>query len=170
MDIKLAGIEKLSSVDGPGLRYTIFVQGCIHDCYNCHNPETHDYRNGYDIDINKLINDIDTYSSVITGITVSGGDPLFILNYEPVVELCRLFKARYPKKTIWLYTGYSYEYILKHRSDILKYLDVIVDGPFIDRLKSYTLTYRGSSNQRIIDVKSSIEHNNLVLDNIMFEV
>lgn len=166
MDIKLAGTEKLSTVDGPGLRYTIFTQGCVHNCKDCHNPNTHNYSKGYQISIDNLLKDIEVYDSMISGLTLSGGDPLYILNYEPVLELCKMYKEKYPHKNIWLYTGYTYEEVLIIRSDILRYIDILVDGPFVSelRIKPYDkLLYKGSSNQRIINVKDSIKCNKVKL-------
>ena len=157
-NIRLAGIEPMSMVDGPGIRYTIFVQGCIWNCPGCHNPETHNTDGGYLKDIDEIIDDISNYPGV-RGITLSGGDPLYRKNREPVFELCKKYKEKYPDKTIWLYTGYEWDII----SDLegLKYIDVLVDGKFKEDLKSFELKFRGSSNQRLIDVKKTLDSSNV---------
>lgn len=160
MKIKIAGIEPISFVDGQGLRYAIFTQGCSHNCYKCHNPETHDFEGGSWRDVDEIIEDISNYPG-IRGITLTGGDPLYSDNYKAVVELCRRYKEKYPNKTIWLYTGYEYEMIKEF--DIMEYIDILVDGRFIEQLKSLELKFRGSANQRIIDVKRSLVNNSLVL-------
>lgn len=152
--IRLAGIEPMSVVDGQGLRYAIFVQGCIHHCKGCHNPETHDPDGGYVKNIDEIISDIDNYKGV-RGITLSGGDPLYSARYPEVLELCRKYKDKNPDKTVWLYTGYRFEEI--SNIDILEYIDVMVDGRFDINLKSLDLKFRGSSNQRVIDVRKSLE-------------
>lgn len=152
--IRLAGIEPMSTVDGQGLRYTIFVQGCIHRCKGCHNPETHDPYGGYHKNIDDVISDIENYKG-IRGITLSGGDPLYSERYPEVLELCKKYKAKNPDKTIWLYTGYRFEEI--SNIDILEYIDVMVDGRFDINLRSLELRFRGSSNQRIIDVQKSLK-------------
>lgn len=160
--MKIAGIEPLSSVDGTGLRYTIFTQGCIHNCKGCHNPETHNYNDGIFVNISEILSNIDKYNNIIDGITISGGDPLYILNYTSVTNLCKEYKNRFPDKTIWLYTGYNFDEVRIIRPEILEYIDVLVDGRFIQNLKSYNLIFRGSSNQRIIDVKESMKNGRIV--------
>ena len=136
-----------TTADGPGLRFSIYCSGCKHMCPGCHNPQTWDFNGGECIQIETLLKDIlaDPYSNV----TFTGGDPLY--QVDEFTELAKLIKEN-SNKTIWLYTGFTYEQILEseHLSQIIPYIDVIVDGPFIESLKDETLQFRGSSNQRII--------------------
>jgi len=105
--IRIAGIEKLSTVNGPGLRYTIFTQGCFHNCKGCHNPQTHDINGGFEISVSCLIEDIRKVRHLIKGITLTGGDPLCFNNYHSVCNLCKIIKSDDELKhlDIWLYTG-----------------------------------------------------------------
>ena len=134
-------------VDGPGLRTSIYCAGCSHHCPGCHNPESWDFDGGYDMEIEdllKVIND-DEFSNV----TFTGGDPLF--QVEAFTELARRIKET-SNKTIWCYSGYTLEQIQAdpHLAQILPYLDVLVDGLYMDALRDTELLFRGSSNQRII--------------------
>lgn len=158
--IKLSGIIKNSITDGTGLRCVIFTQGCSHKCKNCHNPDTHDFNGGYYISVEELLNIVESIKG-IRGITLSGGDPLYKDNKDAVTKFCKLYKERNPDKTIWLYTGYTFEQIDKSE-EILKYLDVLVDGRFVEELKSLEIKYRGSTNQRLINIQETIKTNNIV--------
>ncbi len=138
-----------TSVDGPGLRTSLYLAGCAHACPGCHNPQSWPFDAGEDWPIDELIarieeNDFD--------VTLSGGDPLYQI--DGVVELCRRVKEQ--GRNIWLYTGFTYEQVKESPSlsRILPYIDVMVDGPFIEALKDRDLLFRGSSNQRIIEVGS----------------
>ena len=156
MNIRLSGVCRESSVDGQGLRYVVFTQGCKHNCKGCHNPETHDFNGGYIESVDNIIEDIKR-NKILRGITVSGGDPME--QPEALYELVTKTKAI--GKTVWVYTGYTYdelvqlknEYILK----ILNTIDVLVDGKYIEKLKNINLRYKGSSNQRVIDCKRTRE-------------
>lgn len=154
------GIEKFSVVNGPGLRYVIYVQGCSHNCEGCHNPQTHNFNDGKLMSIEEIVEDIYKIKDQIKGITLSGGDPLNVNNILGSENLCKSIKEIMPDKDIWLYTGYKWESIKDE--EIVKYLDVIVDGRFVKELKSYELRFKGSSNQRIIDVKKSIEKDEII--------
>lgn len=162
--MRISGIVKDSIVDGPGLRLVIFFQGCKHNCKGCHNPDTHDPQGGYEESIIKVL-DMIKEDPLIEGITLSGGDPL----EQPVscYNLCRRIKEFNPDLSIWLYTGYTYEYIQGSYNEdwdkLLQCIDVLVDGPFVELLKSYDLHFRGSSNQRLIDVKASKDKEHVVL-------
>lgn len=157
--LKYAGIIPDSTVDGPGIRTVVFMQGCTHDCPGCHNPQTHDINQGEAItprELAKLV--LKDLSANHAGLTLSGGDP-----FMQDVELCEMLefvKKRMPDLNIWAYTGYLFEEIKD--SPMLKYLDVVVDGPFILQKKSLKLIYCGSSNQRLIDVKKSLEKGEVV--------
>lgn len=151
-------------LNGEGLRNVYFFSGCSHHCAGCFSPETWDpemadSRLWTKEDFERLINDAD--KSYISGITLTGGDPLFSLNKEGITDLCREFKERLPEKTIWLYTGYTWETI-KHWN-VFKYVDVVCDGHFIESLKSPSKPWVGSENQRVIDVKKSLETDKTIL-------
>lgn len=150
--IRLARTLMLDSVvDGPGLRMVIWVQGCKHNCFKCHNPQTHDYNGGFDKDIDELANEI-RKAQMQDGLTISGGEP-----FDKVEELCCLLdKIQDLNLNVWCYSGYTYEYLKKHpvKSKLLEKIDVIIDGRFEWELRNFSLKYRGSSNQRIIDVKT----------------
>lgn len=164
--LRVAGIDPESIVNGSGVRYTIYVQGCSHNCDGCHNPNTHDYddvnKEYKDLSVDKIIDDYSRYASLSAGITLSGGDPLYSINLSSVEYLMSQFKSRYPDKTIWMYTGYRYEDIDDVRDMVNEYVDVLVDGPFIKELKSYDYKFRGSSNQRLIDVNKSVSSGTVV--------
>ncbi len=142
-------IVKDDMLNGDGLRVTLFVAGCNHNCYNCHNPETFDPNGGIPFDDDALK---EIYSELskdyVSGITLTGGDPLYIGNRDTVTELLMNIKSKFTDKTVWLYTGYVYEEISD--LEVMKYVDVLVDGPYVDELRDTTLRWRGSSNQRVI--------------------
>lgn len=165
MKIRLATseIQKDSIVDGEGIRSVIWTQGCIHNCKGCHNPGTHSFQEGILIDVDIIKEKIDSLEGQ-DGITFSGGDPM-----EQAVACAEI--AKYSKKlglNIWCYTGYTFEELLKKAEhvlaikDFLNNIDVLVDGKFVLSEKSYDVVFRGSKNQRLIDVKSSLENNRVV--------
>lgn len=158
--IRLAGILDNSLVNGEGMRAVIFSQGCTHNCKDCFNPHTHSFTGGELIDIDKLVTRIKS-NPIIHGVTFSGGDPM--QQADKFVELARKLNNQF---NIWCFTGYTYEEILsskdKNRLDLLYEIDVLVDGEFKKEL-SGGLKYRGSSNQRIIDVKKSLKYKKLIL-------
>ena len=164
--IKLAApIQPDSTVDGPGIRTVIWTQGCTHNCPQCHNPSTHDIHGGYLADIDDVCKEIKEYGQ---NITLSGGDP--ILQSESCLQIASFAKSI--GLTVWLYTGYTIETLLDMSSNnkslqaLLQYVDVIVDGKFVFELKTLDKIYRGSSNQRLIDVKKTLETNQIQLANI----
>lgn len=146
--MRLAGIIPDSVVDGPGVRYTIFAQGCKHHCEGCHNPRTWDFQDGYDICVDDLINRIEN-ESLTKKVTFSGGDPLYQL--DEFTELSKKLKSL--GYHIVLYTGFDIEDIIN--LDIMKYIDIVVDGKFDLSLRTLECKFRGSSNQRVIDVQRS---------------
>lgn len=144
--------------NGDGLRVTLFVSGCSHKCHNCHNPQTWDPDSGIlftDKEKKEIFDELD--KDYIAGITFSGGDPLFKANRETVTALAKEIKEKYPNKTIWLYTGYKFEDV--YNLPIMKYIDILVDGRFVESLYSPSLHWVGSSNQRVIDVKRHLAEN-----------
>ena len=150
--LRVIDIVDGTSVDGPGLRTSIYFAGCDHRCPGCHNPSTWDFRAGYDMTVDQLMcRIIDNDFNV----TFSGGDPLYQL--QPLTALARAVKAA--GKTIWCYTGFIYEDLLadKKYSELLSLIDVLVDGPFIMSLRDPDLPFRGSSNQRLIDLNTGIK-------------
>ncbi|MEA4848708.1 MAG: anaerobic ribonucleoside-triphosphate reductase activating protein [Clostridiaceae bacterium] len=163
MELRAAGIVKESVVDGPGFRYVIFAQGCNHCCKGCHNPDTHELDGGYIVDTDSLIEDIKS-SRYIDGVTFSGGEPF--LQAEAFIHIAE--KLREAGMNIICYTGFTYEELTgsgdESRIKLLGLIDVLIDGPYIEGLKDLGLSYRGSGNQRIIDVKSSLGEQRIVIE------
>ncbi len=163
MKIRLAAqLQPDSIVDGAGIRTVIWTQGCSHKCKGCHNPETHDFNGGYEFDVEDIKRKIDELIGQ-DGITLSGGDPMF----QP--EACNEI-AIYAKSkglNIWCYTGFTYEQLLELSlkkpiyKEFLGNIDVLIDGRFVLSKKSLDCTFRGSTNQRIIDTKRSLETGNV---------
>ena len=153
MKIQIAGTVNDSIVDGPGLRYAVFVQGCSHHCPGCHNPETHDPNGGHEDDTENLIAKMKK-NPLLSGLTLSGGEPL-----EQPVPCLELAKAAHENGlNVWCYTGYTWEEIEKDPVllDVVRELDVLVDGPFIQAERDISLRFRGSRNQRLIDVQHTL--------------
>lgn len=154
MIMRIAGIVNDSIVDGPGFRLSVFTQGCPHACPGCHNPQTHDFNGGYDIDTAEIIKKM-RMNPLLDGITLSGGDPF--CQSEPCAVLADA--AHEAGLNVWCYTGYSYEELLKGKKEwmeLLKHIDVLVDGRFEMNKRSLECRFRGSSNQRLIDVQASL--------------
>lgn len=160
--IRLAGIVPESYTDGDGIRYTIFVQGCAHQCTNCQNKSTWDFNGGRLYEIDDIINEI-MENPLLDGITLSGGDPMY--QTSNILELIDKLHNRLPQMTIWLYTGFTYEECLTDNKKrmVLEKIDIIVDGEYIDSKRDLTKRFKGSTNQRIIDVKKSLTNNKIVL-------
>lgn len=157
MDIRISGTISESIVDGPGFRYTIFVQGCPHHCPGCHNPQTHDFEGGRIVDADELFREC-AEDPLNKGVTFSGGEPF--CQARALYELGTRFKEC--GYDIWCYTGWTFrELQKKSESDpyigkLLSIIDVLVDGPFVEERKSLSLPFRGSENQRLIDMKSTL--------------
>ena len=152
--MKLCGIEMDSVVDGPGIRMTVFFQGCPHHCEGCHNPETWNYdAECMEMSVAEVLKLFDG-DSILTGLTLSGGEPLSPRNFEEIFELVREMKKR--NKNVWVFTGYTIDKVLDKypnlREDLLPYVDVVVDGPFVLSQRDLMLDFRGSRNQRLIDI------------------
>ena len=152
-------IKRCNMVNGAGLRTVVWLAGCDRNCPGCFSPYTHDPNAGVLFDDNakeELFRD--SKEDWCDGITFVGGDPLYCKNRSEVIALAKEFKEKFPTKTIWLYTGYNWSTIVDDSSmrDILKYVDVICDGPFVESLKNPSLEWVGSSNQQVIDVKSRL--------------
>lgn len=147
--------------NGDGLRVTLFVSGCSHHCDGCQNPETWNPSSGIEFD-EAALNEILDYLSkdYISGLTLSGGDPLNINNLRDIENLCKIVKERFPDKSIWIYTGYTFEEILygnneDRRRIIREYCDVLVDGRFEKKLADVNYHWAGSTNQRVIDFNNT---------------
>ena len=155
-------ITKDDILNGDGLRTVLWVAGCSHGCKNCHNPITWDICGGLPFDeAAKEEIFAELRQDYVSGITFSGGDPLHLQNRDEVGALIEEIREKFPKKTIWVYTGYSWDEV----KDLpyLKLVDVLVDGEFVEELKDTTLHWKGSSNQNVIDVKKSFEKGAIVL-------
>ncbi len=157
-------IEKTSIANGEGIRVVLWVSGCSLHCRGCHNPETWNINSGefFGEDAKKeLFEALD--KPYIKGITFSGGHPLENENIDDVYCLCKEIKEKLPTKDIWLYTGYTFENINSH--PIMQYIDVLVDGKYIDEQRDLTLKFCGSKNQRLINVQKSLKENKVILYN-----
>lgn len=147
-------INKTDIANGPGVRVSLFVSGCRNRCKGCFNPETWSFDYGESFTMRTIEEILEALSpNYIAGLSILGGDPFESENILGVLELCYEAKRLYPDKTIWIYTGYLYEDFKD--LPIMEYIDVLVDGPFIEALKDISLKLKGSSNQRIIDVQAS---------------
>lgn len=167
--------------NGDGLRVVLWLSGCSHHCYKCQNPQTWDTKNGILFDEGakkELFEELN--KDYISGLTLSGGDPLHEKNLDGVLNLVNEIRVLFPKKTIWLYTGYTWEecnilmkgideYCMtynqnnKKRQQIISLCDVLIDGRYIDSKRDVSLKWRGSSNQRVINIRQSLEQNKIVL-------
>ncbi len=151
--LRISGIEPESIVDGPGFRYVVFVQGCPHGCPGCHNPQTHDFSGGSQADMNSILADI-AENPLLSGVTFSGGEP-----FSQPEALCWLaHQVKTMRKHLMVYSGYTYEELLelgKERpaiTELLELTDTLVDGPYLEEERDLTLSFRGSRNQRIIQL------------------
>ncbi len=165
-------IKKNDIADGEGVRVSLFVSGCTNHCHNCFQPETWNFNYGepYTCETeNEIIEELS--KTYISGLTLLGGDPFELDNQRELVKLCRHVRKMFPEKNIWSYTGFILDEDLllggkRHcevTDEFLSYLDVLVDGPFIEEKKDIMLKFRGSSNQRVIDVKKTMEAEDIVL-------
>lgn len=160
--LKIAGTVQDSIVDGPGIRYVIFTQGCPHHCPGCHNPQTHDPDGGQIADIDAILDQI-FHNPILSGVTISGGEPF--IQAESLVPVAEAIKSRHIH--LMIYTGYLYEQLLKMEDPyvqrLLELADILVDGPFILSERDLTLQYRGSQNQRVIDLVRTRQSKTIVL-------
>ena len=156
-------IRKMDIADGPGVRVSIFMQGCTFNCKNCFNPETHDFAGGKEF----TQNTIDTVLKLcdndnVEGLSILGGEPMHPKNIDGTKELAKAFKEKYPEKNVWVWSGFQFDKDLKDK-DVLKYVDVLVDGQYVEELHNPILKWKGSSNQRVIDVQKSLKENKIIL-------
>ncbi len=161
MEIQLAGVVKESITDGPGIRYTVFVQGCPHGCPGCHNPQTHDFHAGTMQSVENIVKDFEK-NPMLKGITLSGGEPF--CQPKPLVRLAKAVHSM--GKDVVAYSGWTYEELIAMQNEdvhnLLNEIDVLVDGKFIQDLKNLELRFRGSENQRLIDMKKTRQKGKLI--------
>lgn len=157
--MNISGIIYDSVVDGEGIRNTLFISGCLHHCHGCHNPQTWDFNYGYEFTKEKQKEFIKKCkdNSLLDGITISGGDPIY--SSKELIPFLKEYKKENPTHTIWLYTGFKYEDI--KNNEILKLIDILVDGEYIEEFRDITLAFRGSSNQRIIRLEKGIAYDSI---------
>ena len=165
--MRFAQIRKEDISNGPGIRVSLFVQGCNRHCDGCFNPETWDYNNGRLF--NKRVKDIflslpRNKNKKIAGFSILGGEPL--AQDDTMLELIKDIKKYYPDKTIWMWTGYTYEDLTDKQMEIVKLIDVLVDGPFIMSKRCPNKRFRGSTNQRIIDIKKTLESGTITIHDL----
>ncbi len=156
-------IRKMDIANGPGIRVSIFMQGCSFNCKNCFNKETHDFQGGQEFtaetieDVLKLCD-----NENIEGLSILGGEPMHPSNIEGTTKLAKAFKEKYPNKSLWAWSGFKFDEYLKDK-EVVKYLDVLVDGQYVDEKRNPTLKWKGSENQRVINVQESLKENKVVI-------
>lgn len=158
-------IRKMDISNGPGVRISIFLQGCTFNCKGCFNPETHDFNGGKaftEETINRVLELCNNEN--IEGLSILGGEPMHPKNIEGTTKLAKAFKEKFPNKNLWVWSGFLFDRDLKDK-EALKYIDVLIDGQFVEKLKNPKLQWRGSENQRVIDVQKSLKNNNITLVN-----
>ena len=144
-------IRKMDIADGPGVRVSIFMQGCTFNCKNCFNPETHDFNGGKEFTDNTIARVLELCENEnIEGLSILGGEPMHPKNIDGTTKLAKEFKEKYPNKNIWVWTGFLFDKDLKDK-EVMKYIDVLVDGQYVDELHDPKLKWKGSSNQTIAE-------------------
>ena len=155
-------IRKMDISDGLGVRVSIFMQGCSFHCKNCFNTETWDFNGGQEFTADTVKEVLDLCGQGhIKGLSILGGEPLHPKNIEGTTMLAKAFKEKYPDKNLWVWSGFRFDEDLKDK-EVLNYIDVLVDGQYKDELHDFTLKWRGSSNQRVIDVQKSLKEKQIV--------
>ena len=156
-------IRKMDISNGPGVRVSIFMQGCAFNCEKCFNPETHDFNGGKEFTQETIDRVLELCKGDhIEGLSVLGGEPMHPNNIEGTTKLVKAFKEKYPNKSVWAWSGFTYDKDLKDK-EVMNYLDVLVDGQYVDSSHNPTLQWKGSSNQRVIDVQESLHKRKVVL-------
>lgn len=166
--MKYAKIKKTDVANGPGVRVSIFVSGCHHHCEGCFNSEAWDFNYGNDFTEDTIQEIIEAMNhDYITGLSLLGGEPFELINQKGLLPLLKKVKEVYPEKTIWTYSGFLYDELKEmdypETKEILSLIDVLVDGKFVESLKDPNLYFRGSSNQRVIDMKKTLKSKKIVL-------
>lgn len=166
--MNFASIKNCDIANGIGVRISLFVSGCTHHCKNCFNSEAWDFNYGekFTAKQQEYIKEL-LKPDYIAGLSLLGGEPMEPQNVKGLLPFIRDLKKSYPQKTIWCYSGYTFEQLLARNdadtNELLSYIDVLVDGKFVEELKDISLRFRGSSNQRIIDVKKTLAHDNKII-------
>ena len=155
-------IRKMDISNGPGVRVSIFMQGCTFNCKQCFNPETHDFEGGKEFNEETIDRVIELCNNEnISGLSILGGEPLHPKNVEGTTKLVKAFKEKLPDKDVWIWSGFTFDGELKDK-EVMKYTDVLVDGRYVDELRNPTLKWRGSENQRVIDVQKGLSNSNVI--------
>ena len=156
-------VRKMDISNGPGVRVSIFMQGCTFHCKNCFNPETHDFMGGEEFTEDTIDQVLKLCENAnVEGLSILGGEPMHPMNIEGTTELAKKFKEKFPNKNLWVWTGFLFDRDLQNK-EVLKYIDVLVDGEFIEAQKDLSLVFKGSANQRHILVQESMKSGSLVL-------
>ena len=158
-------IRKMDISNGPGVRVSIFMQGCTFNCKNCFNKETHDFNGGKEFNddtVQRVLELCDNEN--IEGLSILGGEPMHPNNIEGTTKLAKAFKEKFPEKNVWAWSGFLFDKDLKDK-EVVKYLDVLVDGQYDDNLRNPKLKWKGSENQRVINVQESLKDPNVILFN-----
>ena len=151
-------VRKMDISNGPGVRVSVFMQGCEFHCKNCFNPETWSFENGKDFTqgtIDEVLNLCN--QDKIKGLSILGGEPMHPKNIDGTTKLAKAFKEKYPNKNLWVWSGFKFDEDLKDK-EVMKYVDVLVDGRYVDEMHNPKLKWRGSTNQRVIDVQKSLKN------------
>lgn len=161
-------IKYTDMINGKGIRVTIFVSGCSHRCKGCFNKETWNPEYGvpFTDEIKENIFEyFERFDSAMQGLSILGGDPTYYKNVETLTKFCEEFKNRFPKKDIWIWSGFTWEQIVEDvkKYNLIKNCDILVDGKFMEELKDVNLRWRGSSNQRVINIQETIKNNNQIV-------
>ena len=155
-------VRKMDISNGPGVRVSIFMQGCTFHCKNCFNPETHDFMGGEEFTEDTIDQVLKLCENAnVEGLSILGGEPMHPMNIEGTTELAKKFKEKFPNKNLWVWTGFLFDRDLQNK-EVLKYIDVLVDGQYVDELRDPILKYNGSSNQRVIDVQNSVKQGKVI--------
>lgn len=156
-------IRKMDISNGPGVRVSVFMQGCSFHCKNCFNPETWDFEGGKEFTDETIEKVLELCSKEhVKGLSILGGEPMHPKNIDATTKLAKAFKEKYPNKNLWVWSGFKFDKDLKGK-EVLNYIDVLIDGVYKDELHDPTLKWRGSSNQRVIDVQKSIKEGKVVM-------
>ena len=156
-------IRKMDISNGPGIRVSIFMQGCEFHCKNCFNPETWDFEGGKEFNQETIEEVLKLCGQEpIKGLSILGGEPLHPKNIDGTTQLAKEFKEKYPNKNLWVWTGFKFDDNLKQK-EVMKYIDVLVEGQYVDELHDPKLKWRGSSNQRVMDIKETLKKKSVIL-------
>lgn len=169
-----SGIKYADMINGVGIRVSLFVSGCNHACKNCFNAETWNPKYGNEFtqkEEDEIINFFKKYGKTIKGLSLLGGDPTYPNNINPLITFLKRFKKELPDRDIWIWSGFTWEEIIKdtEKKELIGLCDILIDGKYIDELKNLNLKWRGSSNQRVIDIKKSFNSSNLEIPVLFIE-